>query len=224
MRRFAIVFAVLAAVLAIAACGARPAPEITGFSPARVLYDTPHRILVEGQNFQSGAVVTIGGGYATLATTWINSGLVSGVLPKGASPGVFSIEVTNPNGDQAISRQHLSICATVACYDQNPAETPTPAPAPTLTPVSSAVATPAATRTEVATAQPSQSPVPTVAATATPASRAATSTPAIRRTATAPATEPARSGRTPAPVPTVRSTLPPTESVLHPPTTPPHNP
>jgi hypothetical protein len=172
-RPRALSFLVGCIAVAAAACGSSSTqPKIDSFAPAALRPGNSSILLVSGSGFADGAKLTLGGKTAAVRSVWVNAMSVSAVLPEAIPPGEYSVEVTNPNGRQGVSQQHLRILPAPTASPvptQTPTasperRTPTPrptAPPPPPPPPPRRTVTPAPTPTETATPlppEPSASP------------------------------------------------------------------
>src|SRR5438552_3358212 len=97
----------LAAVMA--GCGA-PAdrPLIQTVGPATFIPGRTSLLVVTGQGFREGALVTLGGSIQADRSVWVNASYMTAVLPAAIGPAQYSVEVTNPDGQRAVSSVRLT--------------------------------------------------------------------------------------------------------------------
>lgn len=190
-------FALDLLTLAASACGGNgAAPTIDRFSPGTAGSGRQTFLLISGNGFHDGARVTIGGRTVATRTTWINTQLAAAVLPQGIQPGEYSVELTNPDGQRAVSEQHLFVHAGPAPSSAASAtETPAIATAAPTTPAPPA-RTPEPPRAPSPTPHPSPSPSPEPSP---PPATAPSRAPSVTRT-------PAAAPETPVSTPVLRST------------------
>lgn len=98
------------------------APVITGIEPSTIPY-TGGTLTVMGDNFEPGAVVRVARRGA-LATTFINRGMLSALVPAGEPPGVYSLQVINPDGLAAVLYNALTITGAPSPTDWPATTTP----------------------------------------------------------------------------------------------------
>jgi len=147
-------FALLA--LALAGCGAPTAnPQIQSFSPATIVPGRTTLLVISGQGFRDGALVTLGGRVHAARSVWVNAGYMTAVLPADISPADYSVDVTNPDGQRVSTKNRVTVAAGLT-----PTPTPTPEPKATIYP-----ATPTATASPTSTPTPTPTPTPTAAPT-----------------------------------------------------------
>ncbi|MDI6770144.1 MAG: IPT/TIG domain-containing protein [Anaerolineales bacterium] len=127
MRRTAkLSFLVVILVTAIALVNpipARAALTVLSVSPSTVVNDTATTITITGTEFEVGAVVLLNG--SALATTFLNSGTLTAVVPAGILPGTYDVTVKISDILSATCTGCLTVTAPV----------PTSTPTPTFTPV-----------------------------------------------------------------------------------------
>ncbi len=199
LGRLALPCALLLPVIVAAGCTAGgSAPTISDVSPATIVPGQTRTLLIAGQGFQDGATVTLGGTVALPGAVWINDRYIATLVPGGigGAGSQYSVVVTNPDRQQAVSPQVVLVGT----------------PPATATPVPTQAASPTATRE-----RPTPPPVRTVLATPTP-------TPTPVPTATAgppviiiiPPAQPPGSTETPSPTPATAPAIPPTQAPTQP--------
>lgn len=82
-------------VLAVSA--AVDAPIVAGVEPDQAPNDLDTPIVITGMGFTAGMTITLGD-TALSAVGWVNSATLTATLPWGLNPGVYDINVTNPDG------------------------------------------------------------------------------------------------------------------------------
>ncbi len=100
--------------------------EIIGVTPAIISTANENTITVSGNDFVSGAVVSLDG-YGSLPTTYISNTTLSATVPAGIPQGMYTLTVTNPD---------LSIASLANALTVIP-EAPTASPSPTSKPPNS---------------------------------------------------------------------------------------
>jgi hypothetical protein len=151
------------AVMLLAGCGPSDrGPLIQNVGPATVVPGKSALVVINGDNFKDGATVTLGGQVHAAKSQWVNANYMTAVLPNDIRPAQYSVEVTNPDGQRAVSRTRVTV---VADSTATPASTPERKatiypPTPRATPSSTPTATPTPSPTPRAT--PTQAPTPTL--------------------------------------------------------------
>jgi IPT/TIG domain len=152
----------LAAILLVG-CGASDrGPLIQNVGPATIVPGRSSLVVINGENFKDGATVTLGGQVHAASSQWVNANYMTAVLPNDIRPAQYSVEVTNPDGQRAVSRMRVTVAAAST---STPASTPEAkatiyAPTPKATPTSTPTPTPTPSQTPRAT--PTQPPTPTL--------------------------------------------------------------
>jgi hypothetical protein len=106
----------LAALLASLLAAPRPASAalgITGVQPGSVSNAIAATLVITGSDFLDGASVVLDG-YGALTTTFVNSGVLTAVLPAGAPTGTYTVRVVNANAAVAILPNGLTITGPTA--------------------------------------------------------------------------------------------------------------
>ena len=110
----------IAILLAIALLGqATPALAqlaVTGVQPSTVVNITDVNLVVTGAEFQDGASVVLQG-LGALSTTFISSTVLNAELPAGASPGVYTVTVVNPDTTSASLDNAITILEPTATLE-----------------------------------------------------------------------------------------------------------
>lgn len=89
-------------------------------------------ISIYGNGFTSDSVVRLRG-YGLLATTYINVGALTAVLPTNLPPGNYTVDVRDPSGDSTWARTLIVNPAPIPTNEPFPTSEPNP-PAPTNEP------------------------------------------------------------------------------------------
>jgi IPT/TIG domain-containing protein len=140
----------------VIACGPSVGPpEIRMVSPLNVVLGTSTMVVIGGQGFRDGAAVTFAGRITAARSVWLSQSYMAASLPSGLVPAQYSVEVTNPDGQRAISSQPITVVGAPA------ASTATPEPKSTLTRPPTATPTPRPTATPTPTAVRTPTPIPT---------------------------------------------------------------
>ncbi|RIK40061.1 MAG: hypothetical protein DCC58_14445 [Chloroflexi bacterium] len=82
-----------------------PAPTLASVSPAAA--NAGDEITLQGANFVSGAVVRIGA--ATVPSSVLAADQALATVPAGTAPGVYSVSITNPDGQSASLSNALTV-------------------------------------------------------------------------------------------------------------------
>ena len=110
----------IAILLAIALLGqATPALAqlaVTGVQQSTVVNITDVNLVVTGAEFQDGASVVLQG-LGALSTTFISSTVLNAELPAGASPGVYTVTVVNPDTTSASLDNAITILEPTATLE-----------------------------------------------------------------------------------------------------------
>ena len=100
--------------------------EIIGVTPAIISAASENPIIISGNDFVSGAVVSLDG-FGSLNTSYVSSTTLSATVPSGIPQGIYTLTVTNPDTSVASLANALTIIS----------EAPTTSPSPTSKPPNS---------------------------------------------------------------------------------------
>jgi hypothetical protein len=144
------------------ACGsAGSGPQIQSVGPATIVPGKSALVIINGQGFKDGASVTFGGQVQALKSVWVNASTMTAVPPNDMKPAQYSVEVTNPDGQRAISRTRVNVSLAptstpvatperkATIYPPTRTATPTPSPSATPTPTATMTPTPRPTPTQI---------------------------------------------------------------------------
>ena len=100
--------------------------EIIGVTPAIISAASENTIIISGNDFVSGAVVSLDG-FGSLNTSYVSSTTLSATVPSGIPQGIYTLTVTNPDTSVASLANALTVIS----------EAPTASPSPTSKPPNS---------------------------------------------------------------------------------------
>ena len=112
----------------------KAALEIIGVTPEIISNGYVNTITILGNDFVSGAVVSIDG-YGSISTSYSSSTTLIATVPAGIPPGIYTITVTNPD------LSNTSLAEALTIITEAPTASPSPTDSPT-SPVLTAVLTP----------------------------------------------------------------------------------
>jgi peptidoglycan-associated lipoprotein len=122
------------------------APTITAIAPANSFNDTTITMTVTGTNFRKGAVVSLVKDNQVLP--FVNNDLTKDgqqinaqISLKGATPGLYDVQVKNTDGSTAVLKQAFTV-ADAPTVISRPTPVPVPVPVPTKSPVTTEPAKP----------------------------------------------------------------------------------
>ena len=113
IARSLILLVILAGLLLANPIPALAQLSIISVQPNTVTGLTPVELVITGTEFVDGAVVVVEN-FGALATRFVSPTVITGLLPEGIDPGVYTISVVNPNSTTVSLSGALTVAPPVA--------------------------------------------------------------------------------------------------------------